>query len=80
MEDDLRIPLSYLMSNTMLHSTFVKILNYVSRSRTINTGFIGKTIREFAEHNKYTEEAFYQSAQWSFNTRNNNENVQRNDL
>lgn len=66
MEDDLRIPLDYLMGNEQLHSVFTKMLNYIARKRPITSGHIGSTLKMFAEKNNFKHEAFYEDAQWSF--------------
>lgn len=65
MEDDLRVPLDYLMKNDTLHSVFTQMLNYISRHRRFGGWYIGSALKTFAENNWYTNEAFYEDAQWN---------------
>lgn len=70
MEDDLRIPIDYLMQSSTLSSTFVKILNYISSTKRIPEWHIASTLKVFWEQNNHKHEPFYEDTSWNLSHKN----------
>lgn len=79
LEDDLIVPLDYMMRTHALHTAFVKVLNHISRTTAMPRWHTIRAIREFAKSNNYTKQFFYEEANWNFAADNATKNNDTND-